>query len=557
MSMRKILGLLLIALLVLPFGALAQGDEDESAVRALITTFETDLDALHSLVEQTKKAEFTDRQALVFRQDDRSFTLLADADLLAAAITNLPPDSALRAEAVDHLAGAFENASDAVLQRLHELDEQINKNSESLDNLSPGARVSSEAYLQALEAIRFQYFEALIDHFESRKLLGVSYQEAQDTLKEMIYIRAESLVGNIELLVSAESEVGDRISKDPANTDLKSAMNDIVGKQGEAVRKLTIAAELLDTLDVDTQDYRALLLTKQDGVSVGMFEVDVMQQLLTEGAAHLRELLVENSPNIILSIILFLLILIFSRFISRLVRRLVRSSCERSSLNMSVLLKDILESVSGSVVMILGVLMALSQVGISLGPMLTGLGVAGFIVGFALQDTLGNFAAGAMILIYRPYDVDDFVEVTGASGLVKNMSLVSTTITTFDNQTLVVPNSKIWGDVIKNVTAQKLRRVDLEFGIGYQDDIEKTEQVLADILDQHELVLKTPAALIKVHSLGESSVNLIVRPWTKTENYWDVYWDLTREVKLRFDREGISIPFPQRDVHLFREEPAV
>jgi small conductance mechanosensitive channel len=203
--------------------------------------------------------------------------------------------------------------------------------------------------------------------------------------------------------------------------------------------------------------------------------------------------------------------------------------------------------------MAIGFLMALSQIGISLGPMLAGLGVAGFVVGFALQDTLGNFAAGGMILIYRPYDVDDFIEVAGASGLVKKMSLVSTTITTFDNQTLVIPNSKIWGDVIKNVTAQKLRRVDLEFGIGYGDDVAFAERVLNDILEDHEKVLDKPEALVKVHALADSSVNFIVRPWVRTEDYWDVYWDLTREVKLRFDREGISIPFPQRDVHIYQE----
>lgn len=186
--------------------------------------------------------------------------------------------------------------------------------------------------------------------------------------------------------------------------------------------------------------------------------------------------------------------------------------------------------------------------------MLAGLGVAGFIVGFALQDTLGNFAAGAMILIYRPFDVDDIVEVPGAFGTVKKMNLVSTTITTLDNQTLVIPNSKIWGDVIKNVTAQNIRRVDLEFGIGYDDDIEHAERILTDIVLAHEKVLNDPKPNVKLHTLGDSSVNFIVRPWTETDDYWDVYWDIMREVKLRFDREGISIPFPQRDVHLYNEE---
>ena len=201
--------------------------------------------------------------------------------------------------------------------------------------------------------------------------------------------------------------------------------------------------------------------------------------------------------------------------------------------------------------MILGILVALSQVGISLAPMLAGLGVAGFIVGFALQDSLGNFAAGAMILIYRPFDVNDLVEVPGAAGLVKKMNLVSTTITTLDNQTLVVPNSKIWGDVIKNVTAQKERRVDIEVGIGYGDDIDHAEKILTEIVTEHEKVLTDPKPRIKLHLLGDSSVNFIVRPWTKTDDYWDVYWDILREIKLRFDREGISIPFPQQDVHLY------
>ena len=153
---------------------------------------------------------------------------------------------------------------------------------------------------------------------------------------------------------------------------------------------------------------------------------------------------------------------------------------------------------------------------------LAGLGVVGFIVGFALQDTLGNFAAGMMILLYRPYDVGDAVEVGGVSGKVRDMSIVNTTILTFDNQTLVVPNSKIWGDVIKNITAQKMRRVDMTFGIGYDDDIAKAENVLQDIISKHDKVLDDPAPVVKLHNLGESSVDFIVLPWAKTEDYWDV-----------------------------------
>ena len=132
------------------------------------------------------------------------------------------------------------------------------------------------------------------------------------------------------------------------------------------------------------------------------------------------------------------------------------------------------------------------------------------------------------------------------------MNLVSTNILTIDNQTLVIPNNKIWGDVIRNVTAQKHRRIDMTFGIGYSDDIEKAERILIDILQAHALVLSDPEYTVKLHALGESSVDFIVRPWVETENYWDVYWDITKAVKVRFDAEGISIPFPQRDVHIYQ-----
>jgi small conductance mechanosensitive channel len=198
-------------------------------------------------------------------------------------------------------------------------------------------------------------------------------------------------------------------------------------------------------------------------------------------------------------------------------------------------------------------MLALSQLGISLGPLLAGLGVAGFIIGFALQETLGNFASGMMILLYRPYDIGDLVEVGGVLGKVDKMSLVSTSLATVDNQLIVIPNNKIWGDVIKNVTAKDVRRVDMVFGISYTDDIPKAEAILEDILKSHDKVLSQPESMVKLHTLNASSVDFVVRPWVNVDDYWDVYWDVTRTVKLRFDEEGVSIPFPQRDVHVYNE----
>ncbi|MEF1229497.1 mechanosensitive ion channel, partial [Vibrio fortis] len=211
-------------------------------------------------------------------------------------------------------------------------------------------------------------------------------------------------------------------------------------------------------------------------------------------------------------------------------------------------------SIASKAVVFIGLLIALSQIGIELAPLLTGFGVAGVIIGFALQDTLSNFASGLMILIYRPYDVGDMVKVAGVQGTVKDMSLVSTTVQTIDNQRLVIPNNKIWGDVINNITAERVRRVDMVFGIGYSDDIDKAKSVLNDIIINHPKVLKKPEHMIKLHTLNTSSVDFVVRPWVKTDDYWDVYWDVTETVKKRFDEEGITIPFPQRDVHIYNHE---
>lgn len=216
----------------------------------------------------------------------------------------------------------------------------------------------------------------------------------------------------------------------------------------------------------------------------------------------------------------------------------------------SALLKDFLVNVVRKATFFLGLVVALSMLEVNIGPFLAAIGAAGFILGFALQGTLSNFAAGIMILLYRPYDIGNDVNVAGISGTVSAMTLVSTTLTLPDNQIVVIPNNSIWGGIITNVTGSKTRRVDMVFGIGYGDDIAKAQSVLEKIVAEHPLVLGSPEPVIRVHVLGDSAVNFICRPWSKTSDYWTVYWDITRQVKERFDQNGISIPFPQREVHL-------
>jgi len=206
--------------------------------------------------------------------------------------------------------------------------------------------------------------------------------------------------------------------------------------------------------------------------------------------------------------------------------------------------------------MVVGVIMALAALEVSIGPLLAVVVAAGFVIAFALQDSLSNFASGLMILFFRPFDVGDVVDAGGVSGKVTSMNLVATTIKTFDNKDMVVPNNKVWNDVITNATGVDTRRVDMEFGVGYDDDIDKAQAILEEIVAAHPKALKDPEPTIRMNALADSSVNFICRPWARTADYWDVYWDVTKAVKKRFDAEGIGIPYPQRDVHLYIEDSA-
>lgn len=242
-------------------------------------------------------------------------------------------------------------------------------------------------------------------------------------------------------------------------------------------------------------------------------------------------------------------------FIARMVRRITERGLGKIP-TISRMLKRFIATTVYWVVFVLGILVVLALFGVNVTPLFAVLGGLSFILGFALQETLGNLASGLMIMVLKPFDTGDYIQVGGSSGFVDEMSVVSTKIRTFDNQIIVVPNSKIWGDVITNVSASEERRVDLVFGIAYSDNAAQAIDVLKDLVAQHALCLKTPEPEVFVGELGDNSVNIFCRPWSKSDDYWTVYWDLTGQAKERFDEEGISIPFPQRDVHLIPVEGA-
>lgn len=210
-------------------------------------------------------------------------------------------------------------------------------------------------------------------------------------------------------------------------------------------------------------------------------------------------------------------------------------------------------SLVGMLLLAFVVIAALGQLGIDTTSLSAIIAAAGLAIGFALQGSLGNFAAGIMLIVFRPFKAGDFIEAGGVSGIVEDIQVFATKIRTGDNKEITVPNAGITGGNIVNYSAKETRRVDMKFGIAYDDDIKKAKETLEAILKADARVLEDPAPTIAVSELGDSSVNLICRPWVKSADYWGVFWDTHEKVKTEFDAAGLSIPFPQRDVHLYQQ----
>jgi len=253
-----------------------------------------------------------------------------------------------------------------------------------------------------------------------------------------------------------------------------------------------------------------------------------------------------------IKILFAFIIFTLGRIAVALVVRGVRKVLERRG--MDEILVGFLTSILRWVLLLFVIVAALSQLGIDTTSMVALLGAAGLAIGLSLQDSLSNFASGVMLIIFRPFTKGNFVEAGGATGVVENISIFTTTMTTPDNKEIIIPNGAIIGNIITNYSARATRRVDMVFGISYDDDLRKAKALLQDIVAAEERILDEPAPVIALSELADSSVNFIVRPWAKTEDYWKVYWGITEEVKLRFDEAGISIPYPQMDVHMSKPE---
>ena len=252
-----------------------------------------------------------------------------------------------------------------------------------------------------------------------------------------------------------------------------------------------------------------------------------------------------------LKVIGAIVVLIVGRAIAGWLRRLTVRGMKRADVDESLI--PFVAGIVYALAMVFVIVAVLGLFGIPTASFIAVLGAAGLAVGLALQGTLSNFAAGVMLLLFRPFRVGDLVEVAGTLGVVKQIGIFATHIDTLSNIRVILSNTTVYGDKISNYTANEIRRVDLTVGVSYADDLPTAKSVINQILSSHDKVLTDPAPQVEVVEMGDSSVNLIVRPWCATDDYWRVYFDVTQSCKEQLEAAGCSIPFPQRDVHLFQE----
>ena len=286
---------------------------------------------------------------------------------------------------------------------------------------------------------------------------------------------------------------------------------------------------------VETTDTEALEVTEVIPTSV-----EEVSQLWTQ----VQDLVAAWGLKVIAAIAIF----IIGRWIAQGVRRVVRRVMEKAEVDPIII--GFTASIAYIALLAFVVIAALGQLGIQTTSFIAILGAAGLAIGLALQGSLANFAAGFLMIIFRPFKVGDFIEGAGVAGVVEAIQIFTTTLKTGDNKLIIIPNAKLSGDNIINYSAQETRRVDMTVGVAYDADLSRVKEILKEIVSKDERVLSDPEPMIAVAELADSSVNLVVRAWVKTADYWGVKFDATEMIKKRFDEEGIGIPFPQRDIHI-------
>ena len=525
-------------------------DRSEMTIAELSQRVSEEVASLRIFEQSPMPNSFERRRTLEIRRDEKTIHALRSVQALADRVLALPEGAPERDTLMQLMLSRGSLIEQTLTERFNSLTLRLNEALTRQSELSGSALLAEESFTELIDGQRLRYLELFTEQALLLRALAIDDASLRDAVIGILSLYGEEMMGLIHLHNHGLQMLAKRQAADGTDADLIQAARFESERLQLAVLRLRGVVSQLDLLGGNTVDMRRTLIEERGSLALGLVDTDVATLLWAEATTKFKNWLASRGLSTTLSIFLFVIILIVARWVARVARRLTERALKNSDQSISQLLKEVLISMAGTVVFLIGILVALAQVGVSVAPMIAGLGVVGFIVGFALQDTLSNFASGAMILAYRPFDTGDFISAADVEGTVRNMNLVNTTIVTIDNRLLIIPNSKIWGGVILNFTGQQTRRTDVIYNVSYSEDLDHVQRVLEDLIASDERFLTTPEPIVRVKQFSDSSIDFLVRAYVKTDEFWETLWALNKAVKQRFDAEGITIPFPQRDVHL-------
>jgi len=400
---------------------------------------------------------------------------------------------------------------------------------------------------------------AKINTLTTADSLGLSTGEEWDRLERILANRAENLVGRLQIAVNErnrlQTKIKDAERAGAPEADMSADRTGLLyaNRRVEGIAKsLGRKVDLLAKRGVNVTQYRQFIIQTTGKVTENVLDPRVLVGLVHDFLKDSWKWIKKNAPEFLVKVLIILAFIFSFRLGFRLGWRLARLL---GLAKLSRLMADLVNRMIYPFANILGLIARLWFLGVNPTTLLAGVGVAGIIIGLALQESLSNLAAGFFILLTRPYDVDDIITVSnGVIGTVRAMGLANTTVVTFDNRRLLVPNRKIWGEVIENRSAEAVRRVEIKVRIGYAEDVDRALEIIRDLLTNNERVLSKPEPLIFVSDLADSWIKIDVRPWTRNADWWPLLTELPRLVRLRFAEEGIEIPLPQTEITMRSDE---
>jgi small conductance mechanosensitive channel len=488
------------------------------------------LDLLEAKVKEISTAEIAVKDKL--RE-------VASAEEVESALDQIEKVKGQAAEPGAAEPGAAEEAKKQLLKAEQAFNDAVLAAGEAVARVEGNAETTRVTALAAKLAVEKSAAEKARQEALGEQAVAEESDEASEADPEDVASPAETGGTREKIDAAVAKRNQDRDNLLAYLADLRGQQTKLIDRTNVVVEAFELKGGKVEVIEEYRQYVTAVAGIEVDVTDIGATWVTLTGWLLSE----------EGGLRWVKNIGLFLAIVFAAMFLARIVGKAIERVMARSN-QTSQLLGDFLVVTSRRLVLAIGIIIGLAALEVNIGPLLAVIGAAGFVIAFALQNSLGNFASGILVMVFKPFDVGDLVEIGGVLGTVKSMNLLSVLIHTPDNKAVIIPNNNVWSDSITNVTGTDSRRVDLVFGIGYGDDIGKAQGIMEQVLSDHPLVLKDPESVVRVHALADSSVNFACRPWVKTDDYWDVFWDVTRSVKEGFDKSGISIPFPQQDIHV-------